>query len=98
MALLMLGCSPVGEEQAKASAAGFIENHVKFFSKSEDKEQIHPDYNVKYLSSDYSDRMWNIRMNVSATQGNVTKSKVIDIKIDSKGNVREFNGKPVVLK
>ena len=96
--LLMLGCTTaVSQQQAEAAASQFMQERVKFFSSSnESTEDINQTTTTK-MTSYQKGSDWAVVIHVEASVGNDTKKNDLLILVDGhSGEVRQFNGKPVI--
>ena len=93
--LLLYSCSSISEDTAKYRAISFVKENVKFYTKEMASNVAIPEPTVTVLSIEKSNGKWEISMHAFAQYLNETKQSNITLKIDSNGNVEEFNGNKV---
>ena len=94
--IILSGCSAaISKEQAEAKAVLFVNSNVKFFAKSQDETTNLSAYKVDSTDSYKENNEWVVVMHVSSELGNETKKNDLTIRIDSTGEVSEFNGQKV---
>ena len=94
--LLMIGgCAAIDKTKAEGVAAEFVNKNVRFFAKQENSTLGLPQYSIDSITSAYKDKEWIVVMHISSKVGNETKKNDLAVKLNSKGNVVEFNGQKV---
>ena len=94
-AVLISGCSGITQTQAEAKALEFVNQNVKFFAKVENSTLNLPQYNVSSVNSHQENKNWVVIVHIFAELDNSTKKNDLVIKLNSKGDITEFNGKKV---
>ena len=94
--LLLSSCSSITKEQAETNAVKFINTNVKFYVKDQNSTVALPQYQVEGVTSYKEGSNWVVIAHVSAKASNETKKNDLVVKLSSKGEVLEFNGKPVI--
>jgi hypothetical protein len=95
MLLFPAGCTSIGKEQAEFQATRFIQDRVKFFSNEENQMQDIPSYNITQVTSYEEGGIWTVVLHIESVLDNSTKDNDLEVKINRKGKVIEFNGRTV---
>lgn len=94
--ILLTGCSSISKEQAETEALKFVESNVKFFAREgEDKLNL-PKYKYDNIISYQQDDNWIVTMSVSAELNEEIKKSNLEVRLNNKGEVTEFNGKKLL--
>lgn len=93
--IFLEACSSVDQGYVEFVSKKFVEEKVRFFSKSGQRVIDLPTYNISSINSYKEGRYWVVNMHVLARLGNETKENSVILKINGKGNVVEFNGNKV---
>ena len=80
----------------KYNAKVFVKKNVKFFSKDADSSVTLPTYNFDSIISSLKNNVWIIDMHIQAQYKNESKESDINVKLNKKGEVIEFNGQKVI--
>ena len=91
--ILALGCQSIDKKRAEYITTEFVKNSVRFFAKNENVSVNLPTYSISGVNSYWENNSWIVIMHVSSKLGNETKKNDVTAKLDSKGNIVEFNGK-----
>ena len=92
---MISACAAIDNSKAEGVAAEFVSKNVRFFTKQENSTLGLPKYTIDSITSAYKDKEWIVVMHISSFVGNETKKNDLVVKLNSKGNVIEFNGQKV---
>jgi hypothetical protein len=95
LCLLLVSCTSIDKSQAEAIGVSFVKQNVKFYSKEEVRIDL-PSFEISALNSYKEGSLWVINMHVESKLLNETKKNDLFIKINSKGQVVDFNGQKVL--
>ena len=82
--------SPVTEAEAEAAAIGFVKERVKFFARNENQTFDVPEYAFESIKTGQRGSGYVVSFNVSSRLGNETKSAYLEVAVDSRGEVLNF--------
>jgi hypothetical protein len=95
--LLIAGCgAKISETEAQKNAEIFVTEHVKFFSQEGDEKVNLTAYNFSGSTVSVEKGQYVVRLKVTATLENLSKSNELTIILDrSSGKVVKFNGQKI---
>jgi len=82
-ASVLTGCGGIGEEQAKATALGFVKSRVKFYSADQSYVVSAEEYDYLVGNGSLEAGNWVFFVNVSYTRLNESKKANIRLAVDS---------------
>ena len=95
-AVLLAGCAAqITKKQAEDTAVVFISKNVRFFSKYHNETVNVNKINVSGVESYQEDKNWVVVMHVASNVINESKKNDLTVRINSQGEITEFNGKKV---
>jgi hypothetical protein len=97
VALLILanGCASISKSEAEAITGDFVNKNVKFYTKTGESSLDLPGHSIDSITSYKEGNNWVVIAHVSAQVGEEVKDNDLVLKINSKGEVIEFNGKEI---
>jgi hypothetical protein len=98
MTIFLGGCKEIDKLQAEDIAMQFVNKNVKFFARDENSTLNLPQFEVDKVNVHKEDKNWVVVMHVSSKAGNLSKEKNLTLKMSGKGDIIEFDGKPINVK
>lgn len=95
VAVFLAGCGSITQQQAEQTAISFIDANVKFFTEGGEERVIHNTYTVSGINSYTEGKNWVVVAHITANLEGEEKKNDMVVKVDRKGEVVEFNGKPL---
>jgi hypothetical protein len=94
--MILISCSSsISQSAAEKIAQDFVAKNVKFFAKSENSSSLVGEVSAPIPTSYQEGDVWVVVLHVTGNVNGTTKQNDLVVKVDSKGNVLEFNGQKI---